>query len=126
MIMSAKNLYMQSPYFIRSIVYQCAKWRRMLALMMIPCKPDHPFVYWATFSYAAELLNSGVKIYTYQNGFIHSKVMMIDDEICSVGSANMDYRSFALNFEVNAFIYDEEIAKEIRVAYEDDIKNQNY
>ena len=51
--------------------------------------------------------------------------MMIDDEICSVGS-NMDYRSFALNFEVNAFIYDEEIAKEIRVAYEDDIKNQNY
>ena len=94
--------------------------------LMIPCKPDHPFVYWATFSYVAELLNSGVKIYTYQNGFIHSKVMMIDDEICSVGSANMDYRSFALNFEVNAFIYDEEIAKEIRVAYEDDIKNQNY
>ena len=101
------------------------KWREcgVDVHLMIPCKPDHPFVYWATFSY--QLLNSGVKIYTYQNGFIHSKVMMIDDEICSVGS-NMDYRSFALNFEVNAFIYDEEIAKEIRVAYEDDIKNQNY
>lgn len=127
MIMSAKkSIYMQSPYFIPDQSYinalKMAANAGVDVHLMIPCKPDHPFVYWATFSYAAELLNSGVKIYTYQNGFIHSKVMMIDDEICSVGSANMDYRSFALNFEVNAFIYDEEIAKEIRVAYEDDIK----
>ena len=106
---------MQSPYFIPDQSYinalKMAANAGVDVHLMIPCKPDHPFVYWATFSYAAELLNSGVKIYTYQNGFIHSKVMMIDDEICSVGSANMDYRSFALNFEVNAFIYDEEIAK---------------
>ncbi|PNM80757.1 cardiolipin synthase [Staphylococcus haemolyticus] len=127
MIMSAKkSIYMQSPYFIPDQSYinalKMAANAGVDVHLMIPCKPDHPFVYWATFSYAAELLNSGVKIYIYQNGFIHSKVMMIDDEICSVGSANMDYRSFALNFEVNAFIYDEEIAKEIRVAYEDDIK----
>ena len=106
---------MQSPYFIPDQSYINAL--KMAANagvdlhLMIPCKPDHPFVYWATFSNAAELLSSGAKIYTYQNGFIHSKVMMIDDEICSVGSANMDYRSFALNFEVNAFIYDKEIAK---------------
>ena len=70
---------MQSPYFIPDQSYINAL--KMAANagvdVMIPCKPDHPFVYWATFSYAAELLNSGVKIYTYQNGFIHSKVMMM-------------------------------------------------
>lgn len=127
MIMSAKkSIYMQSPYFIPDQSYinalKMAANAGVDVHLMIPCKPDHPFVYWATFSNAAELLNSGVKIYTYQNGFIHSKVMIIDDEICSVGSANMDYRSFALNFEVNAFIYDESIAKQIRTAYEEDIK----
>ncbi|MFS4464177.1 cardiolipin synthase [Staphylococcus haemolyticus] len=127
MIMSAKkSIYMQSPYFIPDQSYinalKMAANAGVDVHLMIPCKPDHPFVYWATFSNAAELLSSGVKIYTYQNGFIHSKVMMIDDEICSVGSANMDYRSFALNFEVNAFIYDKEIAKKIRAAYEEDIE----
>lgn len=127
MIMSAKkSIYMQSPYFIPDQSYinalKMAANAGVDVHLMIPCKPDHPFVYWATFSNAAELLSSGVKIYTYQNAFIHSKVMMIDDEICSVGSANMDYRSFALNFEVNAFIYDKEIAKKIRAAYEEDIK----
>ena len=120
---------MQSPYFIPDQSYinalKMAANAGVDVHLMIPCKPDHPFVYWATFSYAAELLNSGVKIYTYQNGFIHSKVMMIDDEICSVGSANMDYRSFALNFEVNALFIIRN-AKEIKFTYEDDIKNQNY
>ena len=78
---------MQSPYFIPDQSYINALKMARIGVdvhLMIPCKPDHPFVYWATFSY--QLLNSGVKIYTYQNGFIHSKVMMIDDEICSVGS----------------------------------------
>ena len=87
---------------------------------MIPCKPDHPFVYWATFSNAADLLDSGVKIYTYQNGFIHSKILMIDDEVSSVGSANMDFRSFELNFEINAFVYDKEIAQQLRHAFEEE------
>lgn len=128
MIMSAKkSIYMQSPYFIPDRSYinalKMAASTGVEVHLMIPCKPDHPFVYWATFSNAAELLESGVKIYTYQKGFIHSKVLMIDDEISSVGSANMDYRSFALNFEVNAFIYDKEVAKEIKEAYANDIEN---
>ena len=90
--------------------------------IMIPCKPDHPFVYWSTFSNVAELLEYGVKVYTYQNGFIHSKMLMIDDEVSSVGSSNMDYRSFVLNFEVNAFVYDEQLAKKLKEAYKEDIK----
>jgi cardiolipin synthase len=51
-----------------------------------------------------DTISSGVKIYTYENGFIHSKMCLIDDEIVSVGTANMDFRSFELNFEVNAFV----------------------
>ena len=75
--------------------------------VMIPNKPDHPFVYWASLSYIGELLPAGVKFYTYEKGFLHSKVLISDDFISSVGTANLDIRSFQLNFEVNAFIYDE-------------------
>ena len=93
--------------------------------LMIPCKPDHPFVYWATFSNAAALLDSGVHIHTYQNGFIHSKLCMIDDEVVSVGTANMDYRSFELNFEVNAFVYDKTIAQQLKKLIKKISKNLN-
>ena len=131
MIMSAKkSIYLQSPYFIPDQSYinalKMAANSGVEVNLMIPCKPDHPFVYWATFSNAADLLDSGVNIYTYQNGFIHSKILMIDDEISSIGSANMDFRSFELNFEVNAFIYDEDIAKQLRQAFEKILSNLNY
>jgi cardiolipin synthase len=76
---------------------------------MIPNKPDHPFVYWASLSYIGELLEAGVKFYTYEKGFLHSKVVIMDDFVSSVGTANLDIRSFKLNFEVNAFMYDESI-----------------
>ncbi|MEK5169753.1 MULTISPECIES: cardiolipin synthase [Staphylococcus] len=127
MIMSArKSIYLQSPYFIPDQSYinalKMAANSGVDVNLMIPCKPDHPFVYWATFSNAADLLDSGVKIYTYQNGFIHSKILMIDDEVSSVGSANMDFRSFELNFEINAFVYDKEIAQQLRHAFEEDVK----
>ena len=83
---------------------------------MIPNKPDHPFVYWATLKTHFSII-TGVKIYHYDNGFLHSKTLIIDDEIASVGTANMDNRSFTLNFEVNAFIYDEAIAATKRSIY---------
>ena len=131
MIMSArKSIYLQSPYFIPDQSYinalKMAANSGVEVNLMIPCKPDHPFVYWATFSNAADLLDSGVNVYTYQNGFIHSKILMIDDEVSSIGSANMDFRSFELNFEINAFVYDREIAQQLRQAFEEDIKNLNY
>ena len=66
--------------------------------------------------------SDGAKIYFYQNGFIHSKVVMIDDAISSVGSANMDFRSFKLNFEANAFVYDFKVSRELRDIFENDIK----
>ena len=63
-----------------------------------------------------------MKIYHYDNGFLHSKTLIIDDEIASVGTANMDNRSFTLNFEVNAFIYDEAIAAQLKEAFIQDMK----
>src|SRR5699024_11502217 len=76
----------------------------------IPNKPDHIFVYWATLSHVGELLNEGAEIYLYQNGFLHAKTIVVDGELSSVGTANIDVRSFRLNFEVNAFLYDNKMA----------------
>ena len=89
---------------------------------MIPSIPDHPFVYWATLKNVASLLEAGVKVYHYDNGFLHSKTLVIDDELASVGTANMDNRSFTLNFEVNAFIYDEGVARSLKQAFINDMK----
>lgn len=126
MIASAKHsIYIQSPYFIPDQAFLDAV--KIAALggvnvnIMIPNKPDHPFVYWVTYKNVASLLEAGVNIFHYNNGFLHSKMLIIDDEVASVGTANMDHRSFTLNFEVNAFIYDTLIARELRVAFEKDL-----
>lgn len=130
MITSAKKyIYIQSPYFVPddSIIEAL----RVAALcgvdvrIMLPNRPDHPFVYWASLSYAGDLINSGVKVYKYEKGFIHSKTIVIDDIISSVGTANMDIRSFKLNFEVNAFIYDSTVSYKLKSIFENDIKNSS-
>ena len=90
---------------------------------MIPNKPDHPFVYQATLSYAEELINMGGEVYIYDKGFLHAKTILIDNEILSVGTANFDIRSFRLNFEVNAFVYDRELALEHIGYFEQDVKD---
>ena len=89
--------------------------------LMIPCKPDHPFVYWASCSYAGELLEHGVRCYIYENGFIHSKCVCVDGEVSCCGTANMDIRSFELNFEVNATLYDNEVTGKLEAAFLDDL-----
>lgn len=73
---------------------------------MIPNKPDHPFIYRATQYYARQLIKENVQILVYENGFLHAKTLIMDDEICIVGSANQDIRSYRLNFESSAIIYD--------------------
>ena len=121
-----KNIYIQTPYFIpdESILkaLEIAVMGGVEVNIMIPCKPDHFFVYWATLSYIGDLVKLGVKCYTYDNGFLHSKVVIIDDKISTVGSTNMDIRSFLLNFEINAFIYDPKIALQLKEAFLEDIK----
>jgi cardiolipin synthase len=126
MINSAKkSIYIQTPYFIPDESIQEAL--KIAALsgvdvrIMLPSKPDHPFVHWASISFVGELLKTGVKAYLYENGFLHAKTIVVDDKISSVGTANFDIRSFKLNFEVNAFIYDTEIAQKLVKAFEKDI-----
>lgn len=121
-----KHVYLQTPYFIpdQSVLdaLRTAALSGVDVCIMFPNKPDHPLVYWASYSYVAELLDAGVRAYTYDNGFIHAKTVTIDDEISSIGSANWDIRSFRLNFETNAVIYDQEFGAEQRKHFEDDLK----
>ena len=130
MISSAKeSIYIQSPYFIPDQAFldsiKIAALGGVDVNIMVPNKRDHPFVYWATLKNVASLLEAGVNVYHYDNGFLHSKTLVIDDEVASVGTANMDNRSFTLNFEVNAFIYDEGVARSLKQAFINDMKLSN-
>jgi cardiolipin synthase len=88
---------------------------------MFPANPDHPFVYWAGLSYLGELLEVGVKAYEFTKGFIHCKTIMVDSQVCTVGTANMDVRSFRLNFETTAFLYDAAKTQELEKAFRQDM-----
>ena len=90
--------------------------------IMTPAKPDHPFVHWASSSYIGDLLEAGARAYNYESGFIHSKTIVVDRVVASVGSANWDVRSFRLNFEANAFLYDREVADRLARAFGEDIR----
>lgn len=90
--------------------------------IIVPGLSDAIFPKWGTNSYIEELLESGVKIYFYKAGFTHSKVIVVDGIFSSVGTANLDFRSLETNFEVNAMIYDEEIAKTLRKQFLEDQK----
>ncbi|MDD1719026.1 MAG: cardiolipin synthase [Methanoregulaceae archaeon] len=126
LINSAKeSVYIQSPYFIpdESVLdaLRIAALSGVDVRIMIPVKPDHPFVYWSGYSFIGDLLDSGVKAYTYDNGFIHAKTVVVDGIVASVGSANWDVRSFRLNFEANAFVYDTQCAGRLKDLFERDL-----
>ncbi len=91
--------------------------------IIVPKKADHFFVYWSTRSNLEGLMDAGVNIYEYNKGFIHSKGIVIDGCLSSVGTANFDIRSLMLNFEINAFIYDKDLTLEIEEAFDEDVSN---
>ena len=127
MITAAKeSVFIQTPYFIPDTslldTLRIAALSGVDVKIMIPNKPDHMFVYWATYSYIGEMLKAGAKVYIYENGFIHAKTLLVDSKISSVGTANIDMRSFRLNFEVNAFIYSEEISTTLTNGFLEDMK----
>ncbi|MBQ1418751.1 MAG: cardiolipin synthase [Firmicutes bacterium] len=128
MITSAKkSVCVQTPYFIPDqSIFEALKTAALSGIdvrLMIPNKPDHPFVYWVTYNNAASLMESGVKVYIYNKGFLHSKCITVDDEVSSVGSANFDIRSFKLNFECNAVVYDKDVARRLHNAFLRDMDN---
>ncbi|MDO4289287.1 MAG: cardiolipin synthase [Eubacterium sp.] len=120
-----RYIFIQSPYFVTDeSIMEALKIALLSGIevrIMIPNKPDHVFIYWATLSYVGELIEYGAQVYIYDNGFLHAKVVVADDEIAAVGSCNFDIRSFRLNFETNAFLYDRAIATELRDIFLADI-----
>ena len=120
------SIYIQTPYFIpdQSLLdaLTIAAESGIDVRIMFPCKPDHPFVYWAGFSYLWDLVEAGVRVFLYDRGFIHAKTIVVDGMVSSVGSANWDIRSFRLNFETNAFIYDYEVSERLKKIFEDDFE----
>lgn len=127
MITSAeRSIYVQTPYFVPDdSILESLKMAAQCGVdvrVMIPCRPDHPLVYWATYSYAGELVKSGGRVFIYEKGFLHSKTMVVDGEVGTVGSANFDRRSFSLNFESNAFIYDKKEAQTMERIFCEDLK----
>ncbi|WNQ09450.1 cardiolipin synthase [Paenibacillus aurantius] len=128
MINDAKeSIYIQSPYFIpdESLLnaLKLAIWSGVDVRMMIPSRPDHRMVYWASWSYLGELLEAGMKCFLYEKGFLHAKMVVIDGRVASVGTANMDIRSFKLNFEINAFLYDTATASRLQAIFEEDMEH---
>lgn len=125
MTMSAKQyLYIQTPYLIPDEILlnalRLAAYSGVDVRIMIPGVPDKKFVYAATLSYVEQLLDYGVKIYCY-NGFIHAKTFVLDDFISSIGSANLDVRSFSLNYELTTMMYNREFAICCRDTFLNDI-----
>lgn len=112
-----ERVYIETPYFIpdESILkaIKTASLSGVDVRIIFPQKIDHFIVNVASYSYFDEVLDAGARVFLYQKGFIHSKVVIVDDEIASIGSSNMDLRSFMLNFEVNTFIYEDEIIEKI-------------
>ncbi len=126
-IVAAKSeVCITTPYFIPDRSFLDAIYIAALSgvdvKLLLPRKSDSFVVNTTTQSYFQDLLKSGVKIYTYTKGFVHAKTMVCDKKISIIGTANLDNRSFDLNFEINAVVYDEKIAEELTEIFEDDLK----
>ncbi|MCS7459545.1 cardiolipin synthase [Paenibacillus doosanensis] len=120
-----RRIYIQTPYFIPDDsllnALKIAALSGIDVRIMIPRKSDHRFVQWASFAYLGELLRAGANCYLYDNGFLHAKTMVVDGQAASVGTANMDRRSLELNFEINAFLFDADVASRLEHIFERDI-----
>ncbi|HSP23250.1 MAG TPA: cardiolipin synthase [Planococcus sp. (in: firmicutes)] len=121
-----RTIDIQTPYFIPDVAImaalEVASMGGVQVRLMIPSKADHFFVHDASLSFAGSLLASGVRVFAYKNGFLHAKMLLVDEMAFTVGSANMDERSFSLNFEANAFVYDKDMALEMLWIFERDIR----
>ncbi|MEO8147479.1 MAG: cardiolipin synthase [Bacteroidia bacterium] len=125
-VCATKRVFITTPYFIPNESILTALKQAALSgidvRLLVPRKGDSRLVNAATQSFVSELLDAGVRIFMYTKGFVHSKTMIIDDNLAIVGTANMDMRSFDMNFEVNAFIYDQEVNQQLENVFMEDLK----
>jgi cardiolipin synthase A/B len=121
-----KYVYMQTPYFLPNesllTALQTAALGGVDVRLMVPANSDTRVALKGMQSYFAEIMEAGVKVYLYEKGFLHAKTMMSDDIVSTVGSTNLDYRSFELDFEVNAFIYDKDFTIRMKNVFLKDMK----
>ena len=124
---SRRYLYIQTPYFLPTEPILMALRNAALAgvdvRLMVPLRGDSLLVDLASHSYYKEAMTAGVKIYQYEAGYLHSKVVLADDNFVTVGSTNIDFRSFEHNFEINAFIYDPEVVREMKRIFMNDLEH---
>jgi cardiolipin synthase A/B len=124
---ATEYIFITVPYFIpNESILTALKTVSMSGVdvrIIIPGKADSFLAFNGTMSYVEELLEAGIRIFNYQKGFIHSKLLIVDDVFASVGTANMDIRSFDNNFEVNALIYDEKLCIELKDSFLDDLSD---
>ncbi len=122
-----KYVYLQTPYFLPNesllTALQTVAMSGVDVRLMVPERTDTPLASLAMQSHFSEVMAAGVKIYMYQKGFLHAKTLVCDDCVSTVGSTNFDYRSFELDFEVNAFVYDVNFAKRMKQTFLDDVKD---
>ncbi|MBQ6203232.1 MAG: cardiolipin synthase [Prevotella sp.] len=126
LLQAKRYVYMSTPYFLptESVLFaiRTAALAGVDVRIMIPDKTDAKLVEWASRSYVKQTVESGVKVYLYKAGFNHSKMLVSDDALCTVGSTNIDFRSFENNFEANAFIYDPKMARRLKEVYLQDVR----
>ncbi len=125
--MAKKYVYMQTPYFLPpECLLDTIKIAALSGIdvrLLISENSDARLTNVASRSYLREIMDAGVKVYFYDNGFIHSKTIVVDDEISTIGSTNMDFRSFELHFEINSFVYDKDFAIQMKEIYMEDLNN---
>ncbi|MBW2462976.1 MAG: cardiolipin synthase, partial [Deltaproteobacteria bacterium] len=125
--MAHERLWLASPYFVpdEAIVFalQLACLRGVDVRILIPDKADHLLVYLAGFSYFDDVEHAGVRFYRYTDGFLHQKVMLVDETAASVGTANFDNRSFRLNFEITAMVGDPAFVDQVERMFEEDFSH---
>ncbi|WP_028401228.1 cardiolipin synthase [Ectobacillus panaciterrae] len=124
---ATKSIWIASPYFvpnesIRTALRVAAR-KGIQVRIMLPEINDGFLTQYATRSYIPELLRCGIEIYFYKKGFMHQKVLIVDGDVASIGTANMDMRSFQLNFEVNVFLIGCSSVQDLVTHYEEDIKD---
>ena len=121
-----KYIYLQTPYFMPTEpilqALQTAAMSGVDVRIMVPSKPDGRLLRWANDSYVADMLRAGIKVYHFNGGFLHTKMMVSDDDWGTVGSTNIDFRSFENNFEANAFIYNKECAARLKSIFMEDVR----
>ena len=119
-----RRVWIQTPYFIPSdslnTALQTAALGGIDVRLMLPKRSDSKAVDLATHSFLDDLLRAGAKVHFYTPGFLHSKLLIVDDTLTVIGSANMDFRSFEHNFEINAFVYDAEFNARMAAVFDDD------